>query len=74
MSDSKRDLLRACIKRRVSGAIAVRSAEMINRTAAEAIRVNRESLASAVAFDLCEQYRFLELCDIFEWKRERVRR
>jgi hypothetical protein len=74
MADSKRDLVRECIKRRALDAIKIKSAEMLNREQGEIIRANAEYLACGIAWHLCAEYEFLELSDLFEWRRERVRR
>jgi hypothetical protein len=47
---------------------------MEDRTGAEVIRQNRTQLARAIAYDLAEEYRFLEFCDIFDWKRTRAKK
>lgn len=74
MVDNKREQVRSMIQRRASRALAERTATMMNRDHAEAIRLNLQQLSSAVAFEIAEEYAFLELADIMEWKRIRVRR
>jgi len=71
---TKRDEVREFIKRKASSAIADSIASMQDREAAEKIRVNRNYLASQIAFEVADTYPFLELADIMEWKRTRVRR
>ena len=55
-------------------AIAVYIANMTNREAAEVIRVHRDDLGRAVSDAIIEEYAMVELADIMEWKRTRVRR
>lgn len=74
MVDSKREQVRSMIQRRAYKALAERSATMPDRAQAEVIRVNIQQLSSAIAYDIAEEYAFLELADIMEWKRTRVRR
>ncbi len=74
MSDTKRDQLRSMVRRRAGAAIAGRVATMSDRAAAEAIRQNIDQIASSIAFEIADEYPFLELADIMEWKRTRVRR
>lgn len=71
---SKRDEVRAFMERWVFEAILLHTAHMGDRTSAETIRGNSTPIANMIARTITEQYRFLELTDIFEWKRERVRR
>jgi hypothetical protein len=70
----KRDEMRNAIQRRALSGIYQRCCTMNDRVAAEAIRVNAQMLSSAVAFECCNEYEFLEIADIMEWRRERIRR
>ena len=71
---TKRDEVRGMVRRHASEALLLRSATMNDRGAAEVIRTNANHLADAVAYEVCEEYSFLELADIMEWKRTRVKR
>jgi hypothetical protein len=71
---SKRDELREFLERQAREALLLHTATMQDRAAAETIRANARLLSGAVAFNVTEEYRFLELADIMEWKRERIRR
>ena len=71
---NKRDELRECIQRRAKSALYVRASTLIDREQAEAIRKNVDTLANAIAWQCCDTYEFLEIADIMEWKRTRVRR
>jgi len=71
---TKRDQVREFINKESAHAIEQHIAGMFNREAAEIIRLNRHELARAVGWQIAEEYRFLELADIMEWKRSRVRR
>ena len=55
-------------------AMAERIATMSDRDSAEVIRKNMDHVAAAIAFEIADVYPFLELADIMEWKRTRVRR
>jgi hypothetical protein len=71
---TKRDEVRSMIERRTRRALLERSATMSDRSIAEVVRVNADQLARAIAYDVADEYAFLELADIMEWKRTRVRR
>ena len=71
---SKRDEMRGAIQRRALDAIRLFSASMGDRAAAEIIRANAYSLSRQVAEQCCGEYEFLELSDIMEWRRVRIRR
>lgn len=71
---SKRDEIRRFIQRRSFNALAQRVATMQNREHAESIRLSMESLSHAVAFEIADEYTFLELADIMEWRKTRVKR
>jgi hypothetical protein len=71
---TKRDEIRAYIKRTIEEGVLLHSARMADRVAAETIRQRASALAGDISWHVCEEYRYLELADIFEWKRERVRR
>lgn len=70
----KREQVRQFIDGETRLAIADYISGMNNREHAEAIRQNRNSIAERISFHLWSEYRFLELTDIMEWKRQRVRR
>lgn len=74
MSESKRDEVRNFAKRKARTALYERAGTMNNREQAEVIRQNVDQLASAVACEIADAYCFVELADIMEWKRTRVRR
>jgi hypothetical protein len=74
MTASKRDEVRAFIRRAAEEALLLKSTRMSDRTQAEVVRQISGALAESVCWHVCEEYRYLELLDIFEWKRERVRR
>lgn len=71
---SKRDEVRDFINRQARCALNELIGEMGNREQAEVIRTNRDYIANKLGWHIAEQYRFLELSDIMEWKRTRVRR
>lgn len=71
---TKRDEIRDFIKREVRQSLLVVCSDLGNREHAESIRMNINHLSVQVAFHIAEEYRFLELADIMEWKRTRVRR
>ena len=71
---TKNDEVRGLIASHGTEALLIRSATMQNRDEAEILRRNASDFAKCIAYFLCEKYRFLELTDTFEWKRERVRR
>lgn len=62
------------MQREATHAIYTFIANATNREHAEIIRTNRDNLASQIAWHIAGEYRFLELADIMEWKRTRVRR
>ena len=72
--NTKRDEVRDFVKRRARAALAESVASMQDRAAAETIRVNLNFICAAVACEIAATYPFLELADIMEWKRTRVRR
>lgn len=74
MANTKRDEVREFIKRETTNAISVLIATIADKEAGSVIRSNRENIAITVSWHIAEQYRFLELCDIMEWKRTRARR
>jgi hypothetical protein len=74
MAYTKRDEVRTSIQRNAEEAILLHTTKMGDRVLAETIRQNAHYLANSVCWHLCEEYRFLELSDIFEWKRQKVRR
>lgn len=76
MSDGikKRDELRAFINREAVHAMNDWAADEPDRETAETVRGRRAPIAGAIAWHIAEQYRFLELADIMEWKRTRERR
>lgn len=71
---TKRDEVRDFVKRKTRTAMSERLAAMSDRAAAETIRVNMDHIAAAIAYEIADVYPFLELADIMEWKRTRVRR
>lgn len=71
---TKRDEVRDFIQREVKNALSVLVSNMANRQDGDIIRSNRETMSIQIAWHLTEQYRFLELADIMEWRRTRVRR
>ena len=71
---TKREEIRDFIKREAAYAVHQLASTMSDRTAAETIRVNVGMIAGQIAWHIAEEYRFLELADIMEWKRTRVRR
>jgi hypothetical protein len=71
---TKRDEVREFIRREAKKALGEVIANAPNREHAEIIRASRETLATTIAWHIAEGYRFLELADIMEWKRTRVRR
>jgi hypothetical protein len=72
--DSKQDQVREFIKRQIREALLVASAETSDRAMGETVRQNATYLASQCCWHIAENYRFLELADIMEWKRTRTRR
>lgn len=72
--DSKRDQVREFVKRKAKAAFADRIMTMSDRDSAETIRRNVDHLSAAIAYEIADTYPFLELADIMEWKRTRVRR
>ncbi len=74
MADSKRQQVKDFIQRKVTDALYESVCVMSDRAQAEAIRLNINQLASRVAWTVWTEYSFLELADIMEWKRSRVRR
>ncbi len=74
MSETKRDVVRELFEKQALTSIANSIAEMPNREHAEAIRLNRRYIASQIAWRIYDEYVFLELADIMEWKRTRARR
>jgi len=74
MSESKRDVVRSMMIRRSKNAIAQQIAVMSNREHAEVIRQNLNGISTCIGWEIAEEYAFLELADIMEWKRTRVRR
>lgn len=71
---TKRDEVRDFVKRKARQAVADRIATMSDRAAAESIRVNMDHVCAAIAFEIADEYSFIQLSDIMEWKRTRVRR
>ena len=71
---TKRDEVREFIQREAKNAISVLISNMAERQHGDVIRSNRDSIAGQIAWHIAEEYRFLELADIMEWKRTRVRR
>jgi len=71
---TKREEVRDFVKRKTREAIAMHVAEMTDRVVAETIRGSMNSIASAVCWHINEEYCFIELADIMEWKRTRSRR
>jgi acetylglutamate kinase len=71
---TKRDEVREFIRREAKSALGEVVASIAHREQAEIIRANRDSLATQIAWHIAEEYRFLELADIMEWRRTRVRR
>jgi len=74
VSRTKRDEVRDFMLRRAEEAILLHSARMGDRVQAETVRSIARQMANSVAFEVCDEYRFFELADIMEWKRQRVRR
>lgn len=70
----KREQVREFIERHVLGCLAEVVADMGNRDHAEAIRSNRRHISQQISWRIWQEYVFLELADIMEWKRTRVRR
>ena len=71
---TKAEEVRQFIEAHVMTSLAESITEMTGREHAEAIRLNRRYLASRIAWHFNSQYVYLELSDIMEWKRQRVRR
>lgn len=71
---TKRDEVREFLRREAKRALNDHCVDMSDRESAEVIRKAREGIALAVAWHIAEEYRFLELADLMEWKRTRVRR
>ena len=71
---SKRDELREMLKRRIESGLAELCFKMQDREVAEVVRRNVGYFSNGLAWHLTEQYAVLELFDIMEWKRTRVRR
>ncbi len=74
MSQTKKQEVYDFIRRKAKQAISIHSVEISDRAVAETIRANRSNLAEVIALEIAEEYSFLELVDIMEWKRSRVRR
>lgn len=74
MATTKREEVREFLKREIRNALGLLVVDMSNKENAEVIRAHRDSIATQVSWHIQEQYRFLELCDIMEWKRTRERR
>lgn len=72
--DSKVKQIRDFIQREAKHAIGAAILDMQDGEAREKIRANRSYLAQQIAWHITEEYRLLELMDIMEWKRQRVRR
>lgn len=71
---SKQEEMREFIRVQALKSIQICSAEMGDRSQAEVLRSNARYIASNIAFAITEEYTFLHLADIMEWKRTRVRR
>ena len=72
--DSKSTQIRLFIERQVKEAILLYSGEMFNRQTAEVLRLEARIIAQQAGCRVSNGYAFLELADIMEWKRTRVRR
>lgn len=71
---TKHNEVYSLIRKLAEESTALASAEIADRAIVETIRVQRKWLATCVADRVVQQYNFLELLDILEWKRQRVRR
>ncbi len=71
---TKRDEVREFLRREVKRSINDHCADISDRELAETIRKSRDGIAVAAAWHIAEEYRFLELADLMEWRRTRVRR
>lgn len=71
---TKKEEVYQFLRRKARNSIATYSVELSDRTAAEVIRSHRNALAETIAQGLLDDYVFLELADIMEWRRTRVRR
>ena len=74
MPVTKQEKLRAMYGRRLKSGVAEWCFELSNRELAEAVRKESGNLVRMLAWHLVEEYPLLELFDIVEWKRTRVRR
>ncbi len=70
----KREQVREFLRREISEGLQVAVVEMGDRGAAEVIRTQIGTLSNQISWRFYNEYRFLELADIMEWKRTRVRR
>lgn len=71
---TKRDEVRVMIQYHAERAILLRSARMVDRATAEVLRMNAGNLAQEISYAFANEYVFLELADIMEWRRTRARR
>jgi hypothetical protein len=71
---SKAEEVRSLMERKVNAALAELIVTMSDREASEVIRRNMGTIGRVVGYEVCTEYSFLELADIMEWKRTRVRR
>lgn len=69
---SKREEIMNFITRKATIALAELAMEKPALT--EMLRTNRYEFARKIGYAITEEYSFLELADIMEWKRQRVRR
>jgi hypothetical protein len=71
---TKNEQVREFIQREVKNALYELIATMGNRDHAEVLRTNRDYLSGNISWHFAQDYKFLELADIMEWRRTRVRR
>lgn len=71
---SKRDEIDGFVRRMACQAIAEIVCELPDGEVEHWLKLNRSYVARMVADQMSAQYGFLELADIMEWRRTRVRR
>lgn len=71
---SKESEIQSFIKQKALVALNEIIAELSDRQQAESVRNIRLAIAARVGWEVVSRYSFLELADIMEWRRTRVRR
>lgn len=71
---SKEQLIDQFIERKTKAALYRYVGQMNDRVQAETIRQNITQICFHVSMEVSTEYSFLELADIMEWKRTRVRK